>query len=63
MAGRTIEANSYGAIVNVLTAVIASPTVDANTGMTPDRVEASTPIVAGIWLHETLIDILGTVLS
>lgn len=63
MAGCTIEANGYGAIINVLTAVIAGPTVDANTGMTPDCVEASTPIVAGIWLHETLIDILGTVLS
>lgn len=62
MAGGTIEANGYGTVINVLTAVISSPTIDANTGMTADRVEASTPIMAGVWLHETLVDILSTVL-
>lgn len=62
MAGGTIEANGYGAVVNVLTAVISSPTVDANTGMTANGVEASTPVMAGVWLHETLVDILSTVL-
>jgi len=62
MAGGTIEANGDGAVIDVLTAVISRPTVDADTGMSPDGVEASAPIMAGIWLHETLVDILSTVL-
>lgn len=62
MARSTIETNSYGAVINVLTAVISSPTIDANTGMTTNGVEASTPIMAGVWLHETLVDILCAVL-
>lgn len=63
MAGGAIKANGYGTVINVVTAVISSPTVNANTGVTADRVEASTPIVAGVRLHETLVDILATVLS
>lgn len=31
--------------------------------MTTNGVEASTPIMTGIRLHETFVDILGTVLS
>ncbi len=62
MAGGTIEANCYGAVINVLTAVISSPAVNANTRVTANGVEASTTVVAGIWLHETLVDILSTVL-
>ena len=62
MAGGAVEANGYGTVVDVLTAVISSPTVNADTGMTTDGVEASAPIMAGIWLHETLVDILSTVL-
>lgn len=62
MAGGPIEANSYCAVINVLTAVISSPTINADTGMTTNGVEASTPIMAGVWLHETLIDILCAVL-
>lgn len=63
MAGGTIETDSNGTVINVLTAVISSPTIDANTGVPADGVEASTPVMAGIWLHETLINILSTVLS
>lgn len=63
MARGPIEANSYGAIINVLTAIISSPAINTDTGMAPDGVEASTSIMAGIWLHETLVDILSTVLS
>lgn len=62
MARGTIEANGYGAVINVLTAVISSPTINADTGMTTDGVEASTPVMAGVWLHETFVDILSTVL-
>lgn len=62
MAGGTIEANGYGTVIDVLTAIISGPTVNTDTGMTADGVEASTSIMAGIWLHETLVDILSTVL-
>lgn len=62
MAGGTVEANSNGTIINVLAAVISSPTINTNTGVTANGVEASTPIMAGVWLHETLVDILSTVL-
>lgn len=62
MAGGTIEANSDGAVIDVLAAVISSPTINADTGMTPDGVEAGTPIMASVWLHETLVDVLSTVL-
>ena len=51
VAGGTIEANSYGAVVNVLAAVISGPTINADAGMTTNGVEASTPIMAGVWLH------------
>lgn len=63
MAGGTVKANGYGAVINVLAAVISSPTINADTGVTADGVEASTPIMAGVWLHETLVDIFSTVLS
>lgn len=63
MAGGTVEANGYGTVIDVLAAVISSPTVDTDTGMTSDSVEARAPIMAGIWLHKTLVDILSTVLS
>lgn len=62
MAGGTIEANGYGAVIDVLTAVVSRPTIYTDTGMTPDGVEASASIMAGVWLHETLVDILSTVL-
>lgn len=62
MAGGTIEANSYGTVINILTAVISRPTINTDTGMTPNGVEAGAPIMARIRLHETLVDILSTVL-
>lgn len=62
MAGGTIKANSYGTVVDVLTAVISSPTVNADAGVTTDGIEAGAPIMAGVWLHQTLVDILSTVL-
>lgn len=62
MTGGTVEANRYGAVINVLTAVISGPAIYANTGVTADGVEASTAIMAGVGLHETLVDILSTIL-
>lgn len=63
MACGTIEANSYCAVINVFTAVISGPAIHTDAGMTTDGVEAGAAIVACIGLHETLIDILGAVLS
>lgn len=63
MAGGAIEANGYRTVINVLTAVISSPTINTDTSMATNGVEASTPIMACIGLHLTLIHILSTVLS
>lgn len=62
MTGSTIKAHCNGTVINVFTAVISSPAINTDTGMTTDGVEAGSPIMAGIWLHETLVDILSTVL-
>lgn len=63
MASGTIEANSYCTVIDVLTTVISSPTIDTDACMTTDSVEASASIMACIRLHEALIDIFSTVLS
>lgn len=62
VAGGAVEAHSDGAVVDVLTAVVAGPAVDANAGVTTDGVEAGASIVAGVGLHEALVDVLGAVL-
>lgn len=51
VAGGTIEANSDGAVINVLAAVVSGPTINADTSVTTNGVEASTPIMTGVWLH------------
>lgn len=58
-----VEADSCGTVVNVFTAVIPSPAIDAYTGVPSNSVEACTTIVTSIGLHETLVDILSTVLA
>lgn len=63
MAGGAVEANGDRTVINVLTAVVSSPAVNTDTGVATNGVEASTTIMAGVGLHEALIDILGTVLS
>lgn len=62
MAGCSVEANGYRAVINVLAAVVTSPAVDTDAGMPANCVEAGTPIVACVGLHETLVDVLRTVL-
>lgn len=62
MAGGTVKANGYGAVINVLAAVISSPTINTDTCMATDVVEACAPVMTGVWLHETFVDILSTVL-
>lgn len=63
MASGSIEANGYRTVIDVLTAVITSPAIDTDAGMSTNCVEAGTPIVASVGLHETLVDVLSTVLS
>lgn len=62
VAGGAVEANGYGTVVNVLAAVISSPAVHANAGMAANGVEARAPVMAGVGLHETLVDIFSAVL-
>lgn len=58
-----VEADSCGTVINVLTAVIPSPAINTYTGVPSNGVEACTAIVTSIGLHETLVDILSTVLA
>lgn len=62
MACGSVEANSCSTVVNILAAVVASPAVDTHAGMAANGVKAGTSIVAGVGLHETLVDVLSTVL-
>lgn len=58
-----VEADSSSTVVNVLTAVVSSPAIDTYTGVSSDSVKACTTIVTSIGLHETLVDILSTILA
>lgn len=63
MACRPIKTNCCCTVIDVLTAVVSSPAVHTDTGMSSNDVEAGATIVAGIRLHQTFIDVLSTVLS
>lgn len=63
MAGGAVEADGDGAVVDVLAAVVAGPAVDAHAGVAADGVEAGAAVVAGVGLHEALVDVLGAVLT
>lgn len=63
VAGGAVEADGDGAVVNVLAAVVAGPAVDAHAGVAADGVEAGAAVVAGVGLHEALVDVLGAVLT
>lgn len=58
MAGSPVEAHGCGTVIDVLTAALARPAVDAHTAVATQQVEAGAPIVAGIGLQLTLIHIL-----
>lgn len=58
-----VETDSCGTVINVLTAVVPRPAIDAYTGVPSNGVEACTAIVTSIGLHETLVDILSTILA
>lgn len=57
MAGGPVEAHSRSTVVDVLTAALTRPAIDAHTAVAPQQVEAGSPIVAGVGLQLTLIHI------
>lgn len=63
MAGGPVEADGGGAVVDVLAAALARPTVDADAGVTALGVEAGAPVVAGVGLQLALVHILGAELA
>lgn len=63
MAGSTLEAGSHSAVVNVLTAVLASPAVDADTVVATVVVVARSSILAGIRHELALINIFSAILA
>lgn len=63
MACGSIKTNCCCTIIDVFAAVVSGPAVHAHTGVSPNDVEAGTTIVAGVWLHQTFIDIFCTILS
>lgn len=63
MAGGALEAGSTGTVVNVLTAVLASPAIDAHTVVATMGVVAGSTILAGVGHELTLIHILCAVLT
>ena len=63
VAGGAVKANGCCTVVDVLAAVVSSPAVNTHAVMAANGVEAGTPIMAGVGLHEALIDVLSAVLS
>lgn len=58
MTGGAVVAGSTGTVVNILTAVVSSPTVYTHTLVTAEGVVAGASILTGIWHQLTLINIL-----
>lgn len=58
MAGGPMEAYSRSTVINILTAALTSPAIDAHTAVATQCVKAGAPIVASIGLQLTLVHIL-----
>lgn len=58
MAGGPMEAYSRSTVIDVLTAALTSPAIDAHTAVATQCVKAGAPIVASVGLQLTLIHIL-----
>lgn len=56
-------AGSAGAVVDVLTAVVARPPVDADTVVAAVRVVTGASVLAGVGHQLALVHIFGTVLT
>lgn len=59
----SIKANGSGTVIDVFTAVVASPAVHTHACVAAVGVEARATVVAGVWLHQALVHILSTVLT
>lgn len=63
MAGGPLEAGSHGAVIDVLTAVLTRPAIDADAVVAAVVVVAGAPVLAGVGHQLALIHILGAVLT
>lgn len=63
MAGGALIAGRAGTVVNVLTAVVSHPAVDANAVVAAMRVVARSSILTGVGHQLTLVHIFCTVLT
>lgn len=63
MAGGTLETGSAGTVIDVLTAVLASPAIDTHTVVATMGIVAGATILTGIGHELTLIHILCAVLT
>lgn len=63
MASGTLETGGTGTVINVLTAVLASPPIDTHTVVATVCVVAGSAILAGVGHELTLVHILCTVLT
>lgn len=63
MASSPMETHSRGTVIDVLTAALACPTIDAHTAVTTQCIEAGASIVAGVGLQLTFIHILRAELA
>lgn len=58
MAGGPMEAHSRSTVVDILTAALTSPAIDAHTAVATQCVKAGAPVVASVGLQLTLIHVL-----
>lgn len=63
MTGGTLETGSTGTVINVLTAVLASPAIDTHTVVATVGVVAGSTILAGVGHELTLVHIFCAVLT
>lgn len=63
MAGGTLETGGTGTVINVLTAVLASPAIDTHAVVATVGVVARSTILAGVGHELTLVHIFCAVLT
>lgn len=63
MAGGPMEAHGCCTVINVLTAALTSPAIDAHTAVATHCVKAGAPVVTSVGLQLTLIHVLRAELA
>lgn len=63
MAGGSLETGGTGTVINILTAVFASPAIDTHTIVATMGIVAGSTILAGVGHELTLVHILCAVLT